>query len=244
MSTVPTDNQSYYDRFSASYERERHHGYHRLIDELELGLIRRYAAGKDVLEAGCGTGLLLKEAAAVARRAVGVDLSRGMLQPAKARGLEVVQGSLTHVPFPSASFDVVYSMKVLAHIPPIREALAELGRLVRPGGFLLLEFYNPHSLRTWAKRLAGPAKIAQGTTDRDVYTRYDTVAEATAYLPPGFHVRQVRGVRVVTPAAKVFALPQLGALFSRAEHLLCDTKLGAQLGGFVILVVEKDRDAR
>ena len=44
--------------------------------------MRRYGAGKDVFEAGCGTGLLLREAAAVARSAVGLDLSRGMLTPA------------------------------------------------------------------------------------------------------------------------------------------------------------------
>ena len=57
--------QSYYDRFSPSYERERHHGYHRLIDELELELVRRYGTGRDILEAGCGTGLLLTEAARI-----------------------------------------------------------------------------------------------------------------------------------------------------------------------------------
>src|SRR3954463_5335295 len=92
--------QSYYDRFSETYERERHHGYHRLIDELELDLIRRYGAGRDVFEAGCGTGLLLRGAADVARSAIGLDLSRGMLTPARARGLRVVQGSLTDVPLP------------------------------------------------------------------------------------------------------------------------------------------------
>src|SRR3954454_427266 len=162
MSAAPTT-QDYYDRFSATYEAERHHGYHRLIDELELGLIRKYGAGRDVFEAGCGTGLLLKEAAAVARSAVGLDLSRGMLGPARARGLKVVQGSVTHVPLPSQSFDLVYSMKVLAHIPPIEAAVAELARLTRPGGHLLLEFYNPLSLPYLAKRLGGPGRIAEGT---------------------------------------------------------------------------------
>src|ERR1043165_8625059 len=77
--------QAYYDRFSATYEAERHHGYHRLIDELELELVRRYGAGGDVFEAGCGTGLLLREAARVARSAVGLDLSRGMLGSARGR---------------------------------------------------------------------------------------------------------------------------------------------------------------
>ena len=98
-SSAPTT-QTYYDRFSATYEAERHHGYHRLIDELELQLIRKYGGGRDVFEAGCGTGLLLREAARVARSAVGLDLSRGMLGAAHGRGLRVVQGSLTDVPLP------------------------------------------------------------------------------------------------------------------------------------------------
>jgi ubiquinone/menaquinone biosynthesis C-methylase UbiE len=135
--------QQYYDRFATTYERERHHGYHRLIDDLELELVRRLGTGLDVLEAGCGTGLLLAQTARVARTAVGLDLSRSMLGLAQHRSLAVVQGSLTALPLPDRSVDLVYSMKVLAHVPPIREALAELARVVRPGGHLLLEFYNP-----------------------------------------------------------------------------------------------------
>ncbi len=186
--------QQYYDRFSETYDNERHRGYHRLIDELELDLVRKYGTGKDVFEAGCGTGLLLREAAAVARSAVGLDLSRGMLTPARARGLRVVQGSLTDVPLPSASFDLVYSMKVLAHVPPIERAVAELARLVRPGGHLLLEFYNPFSLRYLAKRLGGPGRIAgDGTDESHVYTRFDRLSRARSYLPRGPRAR--RGAR-------------------------------------------------
>jgi len=231
--------QTYYDRFSETYEDERHHGYHRMIDELELGLIRRYGAWRDVFEAGCGTGLLLKEAAAVARSTVGLDLSRGMLQQASGRGLKVVQGSITHVPLPSESFDLVYSMKVLAHVPPIEDALAELSRLVRPGGHLLLEFYNPLSLRYLAKRLGGPARIADGTTDHDVFTRYDTLKQARAYLPANVKVVGVRGVRVLTPTSRVWGVPGLGGLFERAERLVCDLPGLRRLGGFMIVVVQK-----
>lgn len=239
MTTAPTT-QDYYDRFAAGYEAERHHGYHRLIDDLELDLVRRFGAGRDVFEGGCGTGLLLREAASVARSAVGLDLSRGMLRPARERGLRVVQGSLTDVPLPSGSFDLVYSMKVLAHVPPIQQAVAELARLVRPGGHLLLEFYNPFSLRYLAKRLGGPGRIAaDGTTEKDVYTRFDTLARARRYLPLGVELIAVRGVRVVTPSSHVFRVPQLGRLFSWAERAACDLPVLRNLGGFMILVAQK-----
>ncbi len=231
--------QTYYDRFSETYERERHHGYHRMIDELELELITRYGADGDVFEAGCGTGLLLQHAAKVARSAVGLDLSRGMLGAAAARGLRVVQGSVTDVPLPSASVDLVYSMKVLPHVPPIRRALEELTRLVRPGGHLLLEFYNPWSLRYLAKRLGGPAPIAAGTTDHDVYTRYDTVADARAYLPAGVELVGVRGVRVLTPTSSVFQVESVGRWFARAERAACDLPWLRNLGGFLVLIARK-----
>jgi ubiquinone/menaquinone biosynthesis C-methylase UbiE len=231
--------QTYYDRFSETYEKERHHGYHRLIDELELDLVRRYGAGRDVFEAGCGTGLLLREAAKVARSAIGLDLSRGMLGAARERGLRVVQGSLTQVPLPDACVDLVYSMKVLPHVPPIREALAELARLVRPGGHLLLEFYNPWSLRYLAKRLGGPAAIAAGTTDHDVFTRYDSAAEARAYLPPDVELVGVRGVRVVTPVSSVYKIAPLGAVFTRLERAACDLPVLKNLGGFLVLTARK-----
>jgi SAM-dependent methyltransferase len=246
MSTAPSPpapdrptTQAYYDRFAAKYEAERHHGYHRLIDELELDLVRRFGSGKDVFEAGCGTGLLLREAAKFARRAVGLDLSRGMLGPAQSRGLDVVQGSLTHVPLPSASFDLVYSMKVLAHVPPIEDAVAELARLVRPGGHLLLEFYNLVSLRYLVKRLGGPLPIADGTTEKDVFTRFDTADRARSYLPADVELIGVRGVRVVTPSSRVFAYPPLARLFTWAERAACDAPVLRNLGGFLILVARK-----
>jgi len=239
-----TTTQQYYDRFSETYDNERHRGYHRLIDELELDLIRRYGAGKDVFEAGCGTGLLLREAAQVARSAVGLDLSRGMLAPARDRGLRVVQGSLTDVPLPSESFDLVYSMKVLAHIPPIERAVAELARLVRPGGHLLLEFYNPLSLRYLAKRLAGPGRIhGDGTDESHVFTRFDRPARARSYLPGDLQVVGMRGVRVLTPSSHVFAWEPLGKLFTWAERAACDAPLLRDLGGFIILVARKTSKA-
>ena len=61
------DNRSYYDAFSGWYERERHLPYHRMLDDLEVGVVERYGAGKDVLEVGCGTGLILGRVASFAR---------------------------------------------------------------------------------------------------------------------------------------------------------------------------------
>jgi ubiquinone/menaquinone biosynthesis C-methylase UbiE len=150
--------RAYYDDFSTGYERERHHGYHALLDELELGVAVPFARGRDLLEVGCGTGLILSRLAEVARRAEGVDLSPGMLEKARSRGLTVHEASATELPYPDASFDTVLSFKVLAHVPDVRLALAEMARVCRPGGRVLAELYNPWSLRFLAKRPRVPAR--------------------------------------------------------------------------------------
>ncbi|MFQ5458268.1 MAG: class I SAM-dependent methyltransferase, partial [Myxococcota bacterium] len=147
------DNRTYYDAFSARYEVGRDAGYHALVDALTAEFLCAWARGKDVLEVGCGTGLILKEVASEARRAAGVDLSAGMLRGSKERGLCVVQGDATEIPFASETFDVVCAYKVLPHVRDLKAALAEMSRLLRPGGHLLLEFYNRRSLRYLVKRL-------------------------------------------------------------------------------------------
>ena len=145
------DNRSYYDDFAGWYERERHLPYHRMLDDLEVEIVERYARGKQVLEVGCGTGLILGRVGGFARTATGIDLSGGMLAKAAARGQAVAQASATELPIASASVDVAYSFKVLAHIPDIQGAMREMARVVRPGGYVLAEFYNARSLRRLVK---------------------------------------------------------------------------------------------
>src|SRR3954469_21674102 len=105
------DNRSYYNELAGWYERERHLPYHRMLDDLEVELVERYATGKTVLEVGCGTGLILHRAARFARHAFGIDLSAGMLAKAQQRGLRVAQASATALPLATASVDVAYSFK-------------------------------------------------------------------------------------------------------------------------------------
>lgn len=231
--------KDYYDEFAGWYERHRGRGYHQLLDDLEVDLVERYGRGAAVLEAGCGTGLILDRVARFADEAWGLDLSSGMLGKARERGLKVVQGSVTEIPFPDARFDVVYSFKVLAHVEHIREALAEMARVLRRGGYLLAEFYNPLSLRGLVKALKPPTPISHRAHDHQVFTRYDSYADVKSYLPPGCHIVTVRGVRIATPAAAVFNLPGVGAVLSRVERSLADAPLFRRLGGFMIVVAQK-----
>ena len=63
-----------------------------------------------------------------------IDLSPRMLDRAGARGLDVREASVTNIPFPDATFDATCAFKVLAHVPEIGRALAEMARVTRDGG--------------------------------------------------------------------------------------------------------------
>jgi ubiquinone/menaquinone biosynthesis C-methylase UbiE len=234
--------RKYYDEFSHQYEAQRRpnepHGYHALIDDLEIGLVAKYGTGRDVLECGCGTGLLLEHFASFARSAKGIDLSPGMLALAKQRGLDVTEGSVTHLPFADESFDVTCSFKVLAHVHEIGLALREMARVTRPGGVVLAELYNPLSLRGLLKRFGPAGKISHATKEDAVYTRFDPPWIVPRLLPPSLVLEAARGVRIVTPAAAAMRVPIVRDVLWKLEHALADSK-AAMLAGFYVAVLRK-----
>jgi ubiquinone/menaquinone biosynthesis C-methylase UbiE len=233
------NNRDYYDEFADWYEKGRDRGYHALIDDLEVDLLADYVDDKEVLEVGCGTGLILDRVARRAQRAVGIDISKGMLHQAVARGLDVAQGDVTALPFADESFDVVYSFKVLAHIQDIDRALSEMARVTRPGGHLLLEFYNPYSLRYLAKRAAGPKKISKKTDESAIYTRWDTAMDLRRRLPESLRVVDYSGIRIFTPAAVAHKIPLVGRALRTLEFVGRDSLL-KYFGGFLVVIAERE----
>ena len=233
------DNRAYYDDFAGWYERERHLPYHRMLDDLEVEIVERYGKDRDVLEVGCGTGLILDRVAGFAHSARGIDLSAGMLAKAAGRGLAVAQASATELPIASESVDVAYSFKVLAHIPDIAGAMREMARVVRPGGYVLAEFYNARSLRRLVKAVKPPSAVSENTHDEHVYTRYDDARAIRSYLPDELEWVATRGIRVITPIAKVLEVPLLGSAVRWAEHRLADLPGARDVGGFLVACCRK-----
>lgn len=230
----------YYDAFAASYEdhRDGRSRYHDLLDTLEVELALPYVSAREVLEVGCGTGLVLRKLAEHAAHAVGVDLSPGMLARARARGLDVHEGSATALPFPDASFDAAVSFKTLPHVPDLPRALSEMARVVRPGGVLIAELYNPRSVRHLAKRWLPAGRVGAGT-ERDVYVRFDDRRALERALPRGCTVERARGIRTLVPVAALLEIPVVGDALARAERRVADTPLGIELGGFVAWVIRR-----
>lgn len=226
---MPRSTSDYYDRYSAWYDQERELGYYGLINDLEFDVIIDAVRQRDVLEIGSGTGLILERTSRVARSAWGVDLSRGMVDVTRAKGLSAVQASADHLPFRDRSFEVVYSFKVLPHVPEIETAISEVRRVLKPGGRAFLEFYNPRSIKWLANRAAGRMKRDPGP-----YIRYDGLATIRSYLPRGTRVVRVRGIRIFGVTRHFYTLPVLGSLMRALERATCDGPLG-RLGGYFVV---------
>ena len=100
--------------------------------------------GEHVLDLGVGPGFLAAEMAAevgASGRVCGIDVSDDMLAIAAARDtgrdaatLELARGSAEEIPYEDGSFDVVVTTQVLEYVPDVPRALAEIHRVLKPGG--------------------------------------------------------------------------------------------------------------
>jgi ArsR family transcriptional regulator len=98
---------------------------------------------------GCGTGQVAAAIAPFVQRVIAVDASAAMLQAARKRlqdvdTVDLRRGDLEALPIDDAQLDAAMVMLVLHHVPDPAQALAEIARVVRPGGRLVLVDMLPH----------------------------------------------------------------------------------------------------
>lgn len=141
MSTGRVD----YDRIAPKYD-ERYaarelHG----VAEALAALGQAHAAAR-VLEVGCGTGRWLEALGPDAGRAFGLDLSLGMLRQARLRSaaFHLVCGRAARLPFRGSAFHVVCCVNAFHHFDEPRVFLAEVRRLLEPGGTVAIIGMDPH----------------------------------------------------------------------------------------------------
>lgn len=117
--------------------------------------VRRLLAGVPpgrALDAACGTGRYAAMLAEAGHDVVAVDASDAMLDRARARGIaaEFHRGDVRALPVPDGTFDVAVCALALTHVPDLAPAISELGRVVRPGGRVIISDMHPVATATGA----------------------------------------------------------------------------------------------
>jgi SAM-dependent methyltransferase len=166
-------------RFDAAYMEY----YPYLPRYLDHGLV-----GADVLEIGLGYGTLSSELMRRGASYHGVDIAEGPVEMVRHRlrlagGADVeervLQGSALALPFADSRFDYVYTIGCLHHTGDLPLAVAEVGRVLRPGGTAVVMLYNHHSLRRLLK-VGLPGLLGRRSSQAQVAALYDTNAAGDA----------------------------------------------------------------
>jgi ubiquinone/menaquinone biosynthesis C-methylase UbiE len=134
----------HFDRWTGAYSRSR------LLASLQRKAIAELDPRRDdhVLDVACGAGKLVRAIAAQVERAVGVDLSPGMIErarrqttdeaPAAADRIEFAVGPSDRLPFGDGEFTAVITTTAFHHFPEPEASVREMARVLAPGGRILI----------------------------------------------------------------------------------------------------------
>jgi 2-polyprenyl-6-hydroxyphenyl methylase/3-demethylubiquinone-9 3-methyltransferase len=164
--------------------------------------------GAVLVDAGCGGGLLAPHIRHLGYRHVGVDLRRVGLAQSAARGVLPVAGDVSALPLADACADVVAAGEILEHVTDLAATVAELVRVLRPGGLVVLDTINDTLLGRFVTVTAGEGlRIAPvGLHDPALFVgRRRLIAEFARH---GVALR-VRGIRpTMTGLVRWLVLPR------------------------------------
>ena len=147
--TRTTAARTHFDRWSQTYERD---AAARWLGEVQTAALAALALNKSdvLLDLGCGTGAAVREGAPQVARAVGFDLSPGMIAQARDRAraehldnVAFIEGDVSgRLPFEEGAFTAIVCTTAFHHFPRPLDTIGELGRVVRPGGRVVIADAN------------------------------------------------------------------------------------------------------
>lgn len=128
----------HFDRWTRSYEKDQSS---RRLAALQHAALTTLALGPAdrLIDVGCGTGAAVRLAASIVERAVGIDLSAGMIArgrelAASLPNVELLEGDAEALPFEDGQFTALLCTTSLHHYPAPERAVAEMARVLAPGG--------------------------------------------------------------------------------------------------------------
>lgn len=100
-------------------------------------------AGLSVIDAGCGSGRYLRELRDLGTNPIGIDLSGAMLVRAREITSRLSRANIGALPIASATIDLIVCALALGDVPRLDTAIAEMARVLRPGGRLVYSVVHP-----------------------------------------------------------------------------------------------------
>jgi SAM-dependent methyltransferase len=171
------------DRYDRWFETE----IGRLVKHYEAELLHELLAprpGDFLLDVGCGTGIFTESVLAAGAEVLGLDISLPMVAAAanryRAQRFTPVVGNMLTLPYASGSFDKVYSMTAIEFVDNAQAAVAELQRVTRNGGTVVITTLN--RLSPWAER-----RLKKGEEGHDLFQSmvFRSPAEMRRLAPGG-----------------------------------------------------------
>jgi 2-polyprenyl-6-hydroxyphenyl methylase / 3-demethylubiquinone-9 3-methyltransferase len=179
------------------------------LAEARGALVPRAARpGAVLVDAGCGGGLLAPHVRRLGYRHVGVDLRRPGLEQSAGRGVTAVGGDVTALPLADHCADVVVAGEILEHVDDLAGTVAELCRVLRPGGLVVLDTVNDTALGRFITVTAGERlRIAPiGLHDPELFVDHRQLIDE--FARHGIKLR-VRGIRpTMTGLLRWLVLPR------------------------------------
>ncbi|HZS08586.1 MAG TPA: class I SAM-dependent methyltransferase [Blastocatellia bacterium] len=204
-----------------------------------LADLRRFIGGGKLLEIGCSTGELLA-AVPASFRVTGVEADEAASSVARSRDLDCLSGTLFDAEFRDQEFDVVVMYHVIEHLPSPRQTLRELNRILRPGGWLVVE--TPNIANPWVSVLG--ARWRQFIPDHLYFFSPETIRKLCG--DSGFEIRKLRrvgksmSVRLFVSRLGRYSKPLARALSVVSHQLhLNDRTLRLNLGDVMRLYAQK-----
>lgn len=210
-SGVPRGISAERDTLAQSYSRWRGSRLGQITDNIEERLVLELLGeveGLDVLDVGCGDGALAAVLSRHGGRVTGLDPDPRMLDAAHTRAaaesvaLHLVHGRAEALPFADETFDRVVAVTVLCFIPHADRAIAEMVRVLKPGGRLVIGELGRWSLWSAIRRVRGWLGAATWRA-----ARFRTVGELGRLVAKhGLSVREMRGSVFYPPSGLAASL--------------------------------------
>ncbi len=135
---VEEANVAFHDGHAEVYDRQTvrpEEDYFAVSETLER-LCREHGKARELLDAGCGSGVVLRRGKPLFENILGVDVSLGMLRRCLPIHQDLARASVLALPLADASMDAVTGYSLLHHLHDPAEVFREFHRVLRPGGFL------------------------------------------------------------------------------------------------------------